>query len=122
MREKMRKGVLIAMLVGVLGVSGAAVSATPLSKMMKDSGLTPQDFELLGAAESTLYDNKTPAVGASQSWKNPDSLSFGTVKVEKVEQSCIILRHDTHPKGAEASFGFNKRMCKSTDGRWLITP
>ncbi|SFU19866.1 hypothetical protein [Sedimentitalea nanhaiensis] len=106
---------------------GAAASLPPapeaqnLSKILAQSGLSPVDFDLMAAAEAALLGQNGPGKGQEKSWSNPKSESRGTVQAIAVQGNCAELLHLIHPKGQPKQVELRKKMCKSADGRWLLT-
>lgn len=107
-----------AVLVGLIGTA----QAKPLSRIIAEMGLSPADFQVLDAASKTLLSGGTPAVGAQQSWDNPETGSKGTVRVQEVRGNCVQLQHSVQPGGADAPRQIRTRRCRDAGGNWLLTP
>lgn len=117
------KHLLIPMLaMAVLLVSPVGAIAQPLSKILASSGLTPQDFEMMDAAEQSLYANAAPKQGHKAGWTNPASGAAGDVRLEAVEGKCVRVHHAIRVAKKPDAVEFRKRMCQGADGRWLLTP
>ena len=109
----------IALAVSIAPVSGTAQS---LSKIIASTGLSPQDFKLLQAAESQVYETGTPTPGRTADWENKETGSKGTAELMAFKNNCAIIKHVYYPKGAPKAEGFEIQICKSADGVWRITP
>jgi surface antigen len=105
-----------------LAVAPTPVMAKSLSRIIADSGLSPQDFDMMRTAEHTLYATASPKVGKTANWDNPQSGSRGSVKLDSMQSGCAMLHHVVYPKGRPQALELRNRMCKSSDGRWLVTP
>ncbi|MBK0326485.1 hypothetical protein I5535_04175 [Rhodobacteraceae bacterium F11138] len=93
----------------------------PLSRILAQSGLSPQDFDLMAAAETALLGQNGPGKGQETSWSNPENGSRGTIQAVAVQGNCAELLHLIHPKGQAKAVELRKKLCKSSDGRWLLT-
>ena len=51
-----------------LALSASSLSAQPLSRMLASSGLSPEDFDIMGNYAATLYQPGTPQTGAQAQW------------------------------------------------------
>ncbi len=109
----------LALLISSLALTA---NAQTLSRILAKSGLSPEDFQLMGAAASTLYDVPSPRVGQSEQWKNPDTGSFGTAKLTTFKDGCAYILHKANPKGKDAVTEIRNRFCKSGDGKWVQQP
>lgn len=98
-----------------------AAAAKPLSKILAQSGMSPQDFDMMAAAEKSLYVSTTPRTGQSASWKNPETGSNGTVRIDAVKGNCVDLLSLVFPKGGTKELKLQTRMCKSAEGKWLLS-
>jgi surface antigen len=118
----MRRNVnLIAALLMAIAAPLSAI-ATPLSVQLARSGFTPKDLDLMSATAAKLYTPSVKEVGSTLSWSNPDSGARGSVKLAAVQDNCIYLHHFVYAKGRTSPAELRPRMCKSTDGRWLLAP
>ncbi len=106
---------------GAAACLAPAPQAQPLSKMLADSGLSPADFKLLGAAEMDLLRRSGLRAGHERAWSNPDSGARGTVRAVAVRGNCVDLLHVIHAEGRPEPAELQIKMCKSADGRWLLT-
>ena len=118
----MKNAILVAALFAIAAVAGAPAQAKPLSKIIADTGLTPEDFSILDAKAQTLYDTPSPKPGKKVSWSNPESKSHGTVRLAAMRDNCAYIQHFVFPKGAETSREIRYRRCKAADGSWLFQP
>lgn len=98
------------------------VSAKPLARIIRDIGLTPDDFTMMGAAADSLYATASPRPGKVVSWSNADSNSHGRVKLAAMRDGCAYLQHFVFPKGSEKPKEIRLRMCKNAQGKWLLQP
>jgi surface antigen len=113
---------LFLFLVVALAVSGLSAPAAPLSRILKSTGLAPEDFALLGAAERTLYETGTPQSGKVVTWANPETKSHGTVRLAALRGDCAYIQHMVYPRGKTEPIELRSRMCKAADGKWRLTP
>lgn len=102
------------------GLSCTTSNAKSLAKIMSNSGLSPEDFTIMGEQAATLYSTSSPRTGATADWKNDASQSFGTVELVAMQQNCALLRHLVHPKGAQKAREIRTRWCKTSDGTWIL--
>lgn len=102
------------------GLSCTTSNAKSLAKIMSDSGLTPEDFTIMGEQAATLYATGSPSKGATAKWKNDASQSYGTVELVEMQQDCALMRHLVHPKGAQKAREIRTRRCKTNDGTWVL--
>lgn len=115
---------VILAIVAALAVTApvAELAAKPLSRMLADSGLTPEDTELMRQATGQLVVNGVPQVGKQAAWDNPQSGSSGTVTLQRMQGDCGYLEHQTHPQGREQALTIRTRLCQNADGQWLLAP
>ncbi|MEX0351485.1 MAG: hypothetical protein AB3N15_18830 [Paracoccaceae bacterium] len=100
----------------------ADVQAKPLSRIISESGLSPEDFQLMQQAMGKLVVNGVPQVGKTVAWENPATKSRGSVTLNEMRENCGFLQQVAHPKGREQPVQIRSRMCKQADGRWLLVP
>ena len=112
----------IVFLSAILGVGAQSVQAKPLSRIIREIGLTPDDYEVMQTTVDQLFANGVPSVGRQLSWNNPDSGSKGTVKLRARRDSCVYLQHFVFPQGAPQSREIRTRWCQDANGTWLLTP
>ncbi|MBJ6371325.1 hypothetical protein [Sedimentitalea arenosa] len=105
----------------ILSVAPQAGFAKPLSKIVAQAGLSPEDFKIMSATEDALI-APAPKAGRNATWDNPESGSKGIVEVTSVRDGCAYIRHVFHPKGRDASEELKFRKCKASDGVWRLTP
>jgi len=98
-----------------------AVTGKPLGKILRQSGLSPEDFELLGAAEMSLLKNGMPRAGSKTSWSNPETKSHGIVRVAAIRENCVYFQHFFHPKGDAKQVELRDAMCRTAEGKWLLS-
>jgi len=105
-----------------LGLGASALSAKPLSKIIREIGLTPDDYTLLSASGQSLYDTSSPRAGKVVSWTNPDSKSHGTARLAALRDNCAYVQHMVFPKGAVKSKEIRTRVCRDANGKWVLQP
>lgn len=98
------------------------LAAKPLSRIIRDIGLTPNDFTMLSAAGESLYATSSPRPGKVVTWSNPESKSHGTAKLAAMRDNCAYLQHFVFPKGVETSREIRTRRCRNSDGKWVLQP
>ena len=101
-------------------LSTTEAQAQSIAKILSESGLLPQDFEIMSAQAATLYKNGNPRKGATTRWKNDASRSHGTVELVAIQQNCALLRHIVYPKGIKTAREIRMRRCKTTEGKWIL--
>lgn len=113
----------ISLVLAALSILAAgAVQAKPLSRIIAEMGLTPQDFEIVSATSNAILTGGTPSVGQERAWTNDATGSTGTVRVGAVQGDCVTLQHSVQPGGAEQSRQVSTRRCKDANGNWLLAP
>lgn len=116
----MKNLLLVGLICLAAALSGTQSQAKSMAKIMADSGLSPEDFEIMGQQAATLYTVTSPRKGATAQWKNDANHSYGTVELVGMQQNCAILRHMVHPKGAKKAREIRLRRCKTSDGTWVL--
>lgn len=116
-----RIGMLLAA-VTVMAFSVQDTQAKPLGVLMAKSGLTPKDFNLMGATETQLYSPSVKSVGSTLSWSNPESGATGTVKLVSRDGNCVTIHHVVYGKDKTTPIVLKPRMCESSEGNWLLAP
>lgn len=96
--------------------------AKPLARIIRDIGLTPDDFTMFRAAENSLYATASPRPGKVVSWSNPESSSHGTVKLAALRKNCAYLKHFVFPRGDSKSKEIRLRLCQDAQGKWRLQP
>ncbi|WP_281973828.1 hypothetical protein [Ruegeria faecimaris] len=108
---------------GVLVLSiGVAGSAKPLSRIIAESGLSPDDFTLLSATTDTMLGSGLPQVGAESEWISTKTGAKGTVRVREVRDNCVHLQHFIRPPSSEQTREIRTRRCQDANGNWIFTP
>ncbi|SDW73070.1 hypothetical protein SAMN05444358_1011611 [Ruegeria halocynthiae] len=102
--------------------TGGIAQAKSLSRIIAEMGLSPADFEVLSATSNALLSSGSPSIGQERAWLNQDTGSKGTVRVQNVQDNCVILQHVVQPEGAEQTRDIRTRRCKTADGNWILTP
>ncbi|MCD9150137.1 hypothetical protein [Pseudophaeobacter flagellatus] len=108
-------------LAAMAGLVTPPVMAKPLSRMLAQSPMTPGDFDAMRAAEAALYDHAGVKVGSSVKWRNPETASYGMVKVIGKQGNCLAMTHTAHPKGASPARELMRKFCQASSGKWLLT-
>lgn len=106
----------------VLVTIGAVVQAKPLSRILAESGLSSEDFDLMGQYAAGLYERGTPKAGASVQWSNSESGAAGTVRLQETGGNCVLLRHEATAGGKDKPILIHTRRCKNADGIWVLQP
>ncbi|SDD25833.1 hypothetical protein [Ruegeria marina] len=117
----MKRAILI-FLTATAMILAAGAGAKPLSRIIAELGLSPEDFQLMGAASRQLVVDDRPVVGREATWENAATDSRGSVRVDAVQGDCAVLHHTIHPTGAEQAKLIGTRLCKGADGVWMMTP
>jgi hypothetical protein len=102
--------------------AGVGASAQTLSRMIADTGLTPDDFTILSDTARRLYDMPNPQPGPAVSWTNPESGSQGTVRLAAMRDGCAYLLHVVQAAGGSAPREIKLRRCRDANGKWVLTP
>lgn len=118
----MKQLISVVFLSALLATGTQVVQAKPLSRIIREIGLTPDDYKVMQATVDQLFANGVPAVGRQLSWNNPETASKGTVKLRARQGSCVYLQHFVFPKGAPQSREIRTRWCQDANGTWLLTP
>lgn len=107
---------------GALAAAAATpLSANPLSRILADSGLTPQDTNLMRGAEQTLLSALDAGGAARASWENPESGAQGEVRIGGKQGGCLVLQHQAHLEGQADPRRLDRKFCPSDDG-WHLSP
>ncbi|WP_163025893.1 hypothetical protein [Chachezhania antarctica] len=117
----MFRTVLSAALAACLALTAIPASAQ-FSKILRDTGLSQEDFNIMGKASQTLYVSTAPKVGAETIWQNPETGSHGTTEVEKIAGNCVTLRHLFVSGKTKKQNNIAMRQCKDSSGVWVLTP
>ncbi len=104
-----------------LGTNGFA-QAKPLSRIIAEMGLSPADFEVVNATSNALLSSGSPSIGQERAWLNQDTGSKGTIRVQSIQDNCVILQHVVQPEGAEQARDIRTRRCRTADGNWILAP
>ncbi len=105
----------------IIGLSVAA-QAKPLSRIIAESGLSPDDFTLLTAAADGLFQGSTPQVGSEATWASTETDAKGTVTVRDVRGNCVHLQHLIEPANTDQIREVRTRRCRDAGGNWILTP
>lgn len=102
----------------VIGV--APVQARTLTKMLADSGLTPEDIDMMSGEAASLYTSASRRTGDKAEWKNDSSGAFGSVKIIAIEGKCITLDHVFKTRKNRDFQSTRTRRCQAADGSWQL--
>ncbi|EBA15747.1 hypothetical protein RSK20926_13989 [Roseobacter sp. SK209-2-6] len=97
------------------------VAASPLSRILAKSPLTPEDFDAMRAAEVALYSHADVGPGSSVKWSNPDSSAHGVVKVTRKSGGCLTLSHVAYPNGSASAREIDRKFCRGSNGAMLLS-
>jgi len=88
------------------------------------NGLRGDDFALMNAAASQLYQQDTVADGATSHWSNPKTGDGGTVTVlhsfERTGMACRRVRYVIRLRGVTGQRVYTLNWCKTASGEWKI--
>lgn len=98
----------------------APAAANPLSRILAQSGLTPQDTNIMRQAEQSLLAGGQGSSGGVAKWANPDSGAQGEVRISGKQGDCLLLQHKALPKNAAGPKQLRRKFCPSGGG-WLLT-
>ena len=118
----MPKLISACLVVVALMLGASALSAKSLSKIIREIGLTPDDYSMLSLSGQSLYETASPRPGKVVSWTNPDSKSHGTAKLAAMRDNCAYVQHLVFPKGATKSTEIRNRVCRDANGNWVLQP
>lgn len=110
------------LLAATIALAATGVQSQTLSKMIADTGMSPDDFTMMEAAARGLYAERAPRAGASADWSNPDSGTHGHVVLSAVDGDCVTIRHQVNVKGAAEARKLSARRCRDDQGKWLLQP
>ncbi|WP_237218032.1 hypothetical protein [Ruegeria lacuscaerulensis] len=114
--------IISATVLAVALTAGTLSDAKPLSRIIAEMGLSPDDFKVVNATADAMLESGRPQVGAEQSWSNPESGSKGTIRVQGVRDNCVQLQHFIQPDGTDQTREVGTQRCRSADGKWILTP
>ncbi|AZV79223.1 hypothetical protein EBB79_15945 [Parasedimentitalea marina] len=106
----------------IMAVVSGAADAKSLSRILAETGLNSEDFDLMGQYAAGLYDRGTPKVGAVAQWSNNNSGAAGTVTLDAVNGNCVSIRHEATAGGKDKPVLIHTRRCKNADGIWVLQP
>ena len=102
-------------------VSGGA-DAKSLSRILAETGLSSEDFDMMGQYAAKLYEHGAPRAGSKAQWSNDNSGAVGTVTLDVVRGNCVSLRHEATAGGKDKPVLIHTRRCKNADGIWVLQP
>lgn len=102
-------------------VAPPVAEAKSLSRLLASTGLAPDDFLSMGAAARSLYDRAEPAPGSTASWKNAQTGSKGTVRLEALSGGCAALLHTIEAVGKPEPQPIRTKQCKDANGNWQLS-
>ncbi|NRB19506.1 MAG: hypothetical protein HRU33_18590 [Rhodobacteraceae bacterium] len=105
----------------LIAMSGVA-EAKPLSRILAETGLSSEDFDMMGQYAAWLYERGAPRVGAVAQWSNDSSGASGKVTLDAISGNCVSLRHAAMAAGKDKPVLIHTRRCKNADGIWLLQP
>ena len=106
---------------GSIFMAGVAL-AKPLSRIIAETGLSPDDFALLTATADAMLDGGTPQVGDESTWTSTESGAKGQIRVRDVRGNCVHLQHFIEPANTDQIREVRTRRCQDADGNWIVTP
>ena len=105
----------------LVAMSGVA-EAKSLSRILAETGLSSEDFDMMGQYAAWLYDRSAPRAGSKAQWANDSSGAAGTVTLDAVSGNCVSLRHEATAGGKDKPVLIHTRRCKNADGIWVLQP
>jgi surface antigen len=88
------------------------------------SGLRGDDFTLMTAAASKLYQQDVVSDGAADNWSNPQTGNSGTVTVlqsfQKDGMTCRKVRYVIHLRASIEQPTYTVNWCKTASGEWKM--
>ncbi len=107
--------------IAVLG-SSVAIHAKPLSRIIAEMGLSPEDFNVVNATADAMLSSGSPQAGTERTWMNEATGSQGTIRVRDVRDNCVHLQHFIRPEGSDQTREVRTRRCRDASGNWILTP
>lgn len=102
----------------------AQAQINPFRSGRNEPRLSSQDFDLLMSSANEANRAPAVAVGTTAAWKNPQTGSHGTSKVERIFQqkgmTCHLLRQDVFVRGAPQARRYDLTWCLTPSGEWKI--
>jgi surface antigen len=96
----------------------------PFYNQESGPGLSGDDFPLLHAAATRLYQQDVVADGAASQWSNPKTGDSGTITVLQSFQhsgmACRKVRYEVRLRGSTANSPYTLNWCKTASGEWKI--
>ena len=97
----------------LVAMSGIA-DAKSLSRILAETGLSSEDFDMMGQYAAGLYERGTPKAGSRAQWSNDSSGAAGTVTLDAVSGKCVSLRHALSlEKDVAAEFTIRPTTCST---------
>ncbi|MEM7319009.1 MAG: hypothetical protein AAF408_08295 [Pseudomonadota bacterium] len=100
--------------------SGA--SGKSLSRIIAETGLSPEDYNVMRDASDELFTGNGPSPGRSVSWANKTSGTQGTSRIGAVSGNCAEVQHAFRPKGDAEEKKIRTKRCRNAQGSWVLTP
>ncbi|MBB97860.1 MAG: hypothetical protein CML68_25080 [Rhodobacteraceae bacterium] len=96
--------------------------AQSMPEILRRTGLSQQDINIMSQAAAPLYRSGTPKVGSSADWSNPDTGASGTATLTAFANRCADIRHVVITTRRPEPQPFVMRNCQNADGAWTLSP
>jgi hypothetical protein len=88
------------------------------------TGLRGDDWKLMSAAASRLYQQDVVAEGTTGQWSNPKTGDSGAVTVlrsfERNGMACRKVRYDIRVRARSGQRSYTVNWCKTASGEWKM--
>ena len=111
---------LLSVLVVLLLFGAPPLQANSLTKSLRNSGLSPEDIEIMTGQAASLYTSRSLRIGDKAEWKNDDSGTIGSVEILAIEGNCVKLGHVFTTSKRNKPQRMKLRRCKDADGNWIM--
>ncbi|MGR3804968.1 hypothetical protein [Marinibacterium profundimaris] len=106
-----------------LGLTSVPLAqAQPISQILRRTGLTQADINIMTQSASTLYRGDSRTVGSEADWSNPDTGASGKSMLVAFADDCADVRHTVITQRRPEPQEFTFRNCKTADGNWMLAP
>jgi len=118
----MNTRIALTILIVCATLASPMAQAKTISRIIAESGLSPEDFDVMTATSEDLLSRDAPQIGREAEWINQDTGSRGTVRIGDVGQNCVTLLHFLRPAGATETRRISTRRCQDESGKWVLAP
>ncbi|HKL46851.1 MAG TPA: hypothetical protein VJ906_11500 [Roseovarius sp.] len=118
----MNTKILLSVALLALPLMGAGeAQSRSLGKILSDSGLSPDDIEVMEIAARQLFE-PLGRTGDARRWSNSKSRSNGAVTLGRIDGNCAELVHRVSTVKRRDPATYRTWRCRTADGEWRVSP